>query len=224
MNTYFDKLYETDEHLKNFIEILAPYINKYKSQKNLELEFRLGNYSGESFNTDIGSYFFKRIKDSLDLSDIPREEQVLKDSFDKAGYRRTEGIEGDSPVLIKKTKLCTIDFKFVGTPFDIRVSFSTEVKVRKFGPEIVKERRKERTSYSHKAWKYELTKVAEDTGTSYEFELEATDNYKRIKGHSPEEVPFYFLHDAILKLTDIAKVCEDETSLQRIELIKVKEF
>lgn len=226
---YFSRMSKGDKNeYGKFIEIVAPWVEKYKKQKNLELEFRLGYYNEieGSFDTNIGQSFFKLIKEKLEDSDLKAEKGIYHDEFDSNGNRKTQ--HDNKVILIKKTKLCVIDFKFVGTPFDLRVSFATENVVKKFGPEITMKRKKIRNSYDFEGWRYDVTEIdGGQSENSYEFELEASgENYKKSKNRNvrEDEVVYNFLHDAAVKISDICKMCEDEEGQKSLEFIQKKEY
>lgn len=216
---------QTPEPLKplQFIKTLVPLIDKYKNEKYLELEFRLGHLKlnekkNFTFNTDISEEFFNKIKEELDNSTAfkSKETNEIKDEFSEK-IRRSVTRNANSTtvnttqIIIKKEKLCTIDFNLDGTPFDIRVSFSKEVPVKNFDESKIEyTRTKKRNTYVYKKFNYDLTEVSGTTSgveaKSYEFELELNKTINAVlKTCSVEEL----LESTYMKLIDIVKMCEN---------------
>jgi hypothetical protein len=203
----------------NAILKIMPYIEKYKDTKNLEVELRLGFIEdNDSFTTNIGKTFYEKILKVLEDSSGPdtgpvfkKSTNIIKDSF-SLGRRRSVTDSSEQPLIIKKTKLCTLDFQFDDDdpgPFDIRVSFSTEEPMDSFDETYVTHTRiKTRTSFEYKDYVYDLTIVesVENSVTKkeYEIELEIRGLKRLLKDYSN----YYLVHDALLKMRDLCSLCE----------------
>jgi len=217
--------YEKDECFHDAIVKLKEYIEKYKNEEHLEIEFRLGYLDppGE-FKTDVGKEFFDKITDVLQESTVWSSvcNEKSEDYF-YGGRRLTLGEKDKKGTCIKKDKLALVDFIFTGTGFDLRVSFSKEIPSIRFPKEKANYKRiKERTSYNHKHLSFDLTKVTlEDNAVEnhmFEIELE-------IKIWDPKKMTsHYLIHDSLLKIKDIVKMCEEIDEHCKLELVKEKVY
>lgn len=232
---------ESDEHLvdeyltdrfSEAIVKLTPYLIKYKNVKNLEMEIRLGYIEDDnSFTTNVGDYFFEKIKNTLDKTPI-WDDKVSTDTTDyfNKGMRLSKDHEDNETVIIKK-RLSVFDFTFQGTPFDIRVSFSTEtnLSIDEFNKDdITYQRSKKRDSFVYDCWNYDITTVTKEdesneTTESYEIEIEVNRSLNSILGRMS---PYYFLHSTFLKIDDISNMCEeqDDANITKLEFIKEKVY
>lgn len=189
------------------------YINEFS---DLEVEFRLGYIQGNKFNTDIGKDYFNTIKEQLDFSNV-FETDIIKTTDYFFKDRRMSINEENNSVCIKKIKLKTLDFEFKGTGFDIRVAFSREIKSNRFPIEKAEyTRKKDRTSYNYNYVKYDLTEVKNTINnvlyTNYEVEIELN-KFDPIKMSSR-----YVIHGALLKIKDLAQMCEEIDDNYSIDL------
>lgn len=172
---------------------------------DLEIEFRIGIYDQDrqTFETNIGKENFEKISEQLNSSDI-WSEVLTKNTVDYFLNGRRLSIAGDEKICIKKNKLEVHDFVISGSKFDLRVSVSRELKTNKFQQEKANYIRvKDRTSYVHDIWSYDLTTIrSKDSNEpiSYEFELEVL-NFKDTTIH-------YLMHDGLIKIMDIIQMCE----------------
>jgi hypothetical protein len=116
------KEYIKDDCFHDAIEKLKDYVEKYKDEKDLEIEFRLGYLDNDEFKTDVGKEFFDKITDQLIDSDV-WSSIVYENSEDYFynGKRLTITEKDQKGICIKKDKLSVIDFIFSGTGFDLRV-------------------------------------------------------------------------------------------------------
>lgn len=195
--------------LEPSIKALEGLIKRYKSTKNIEIEIKLGRMD-DSFVPGIHSEeFYKKIKTALDnytgWNSVSESSTV--DYIDK-NYRKT----GTS--FIKKEKIENINFSFKGTPYDFRISVAKETpcKLSNFKHTIT--RKKNRTCYSYKDFRFDLTKVEEETSDEIieneEFEIE-------LLNLSSGMSDLHRAHSALLKLRDIINICEKVTSNCRVE-------
>jgi hypothetical protein len=212
---------------------IRDYVEKYATEENLEIEMRLGYLEDDEFKTNIGKHFFDNIGNQLADS-----ESWDKIQFEKSedhflnGRRLTIVTEQDSKsskakkpnsTCIKKTKLATIDFRFEGSGFDLRVSFSKEEPSNRFAPEkATYKRKKERTSYFWKHLSFDITKVTMEENTIenhlYEIELETRKlDLTKMTSH-------YYVHDSLLKIKDMVEMCEPLESNPKLVFIKEKKY
>lgn len=202
-----------DPFLKDALDRIVPYIEKYKNEPNLELEFRLGFFEDNVFNTAIPDEFYSKIKSTLETNphwESTRKTQTV-DYFHE-GMRLSVGSDGKS-ICIKKIKLVSIDFTFENTPFDVRVSLSQEVKIPESSSlskeyigkiENIYKREKTRTSYLHKFWSFDVTniKTVENTieEVTHEIELE-------VVNFANQDIS-YIAYSSLLKIKDLVNMCE----------------
>lgn len=210
---------------------LKEYIEKYANEEHLEVEFRLGYLENDEFKTDIGKEFFDKISDKLE--DSESWSSIVHENSEDYFYngRRLsilakelggkESKDADKGVCIKKIKLAVLDFMIGGSGFDLRISFSKEVPSIRFAKDKANYKRvKERTSYNFKHLSFDLTKVTMEENTIedhlFEIELEAkTLDLTKMTSH-------YFVHDALLKITDLVKMCEEVDDNSSISFVKEK--
>lgn len=215
--------YTKDEHYHEAIDIIKEYVEKYANVENLEIEFRLGYIEDEKFKPGISREFFDKIQANLVgspvWSNVVTERTV---DYFNSNKRITRHENGDT-VCIKKEKLAMVDFAFLGSGFDVRVSFSTENPEEAFDiGDSTYERKKNRVSYEYKHLSYDMTEVImEDNGVEdhiYEVEIEVKKlDLKNMSSH-------YLVHDALLKITDLIKMCEEVDDEFRLEFQKEKIF
>lgn len=181
------------------IELMKETFDKLKDLENVEVEFRIGKlYKG--FVSEITKEQFNIIQEKLSDSDVwDSISTVVSEDYFKDDKRLT--IMNGETICIKKEKIKTFDFNFIGSCFDIRVNFAKETPCRKFVPKQDSFcRSKNRTSYIVDGLSFDLTTVTtKDSGTTYSFELEIKD-FKRASSH-------YIIHDCFLKIKDIIEFC-----------------
>lgn len=218
------KEYIKDECFHEAICKLKEYVEKYKNEKHLEIEFRLGYLKDEEFKTDVGKEYFDKITDQLiDSESWSSIDNENSEDYFYNGRRLTITKKDPKGICIKKEKLAIIDFIFTGTGFDLRVSFSKETPSIRFAKEKANYKRiKERTSYNYKHLSYDLTKVTfeENTVEDHVFEIELeTKNFDLSKMTS-----HYLIHDSLLKIKDMIKMCEEIDEKCLLQLVKEKVY
>ncbi len=224
-------------------DLLLKYFKLYRNEPNLEIEFRLGyneentfNVEMSKFTADISKMFFDKIYSQLDESSVFNNkykeytdtfysisEKGEKSSNNKNKNNKQIRKSSDSTQFIKKTKLCKIDLSY--EPFDVRISFSIEEPVS--GPvqgseassEVIYMRNKSRNSFEYKYWSYDLTKVIHKENsldiTKYEVELEIKDT---LIGKDDDFLE-YLVESSLLKIKDMANMCEANNSID-FEIIR----
>ncbi len=216
--------YKEDQCFHQAICKLKEYVEKYKDEEYLEIEFRLGYLDNDEFKTDVGKEFFDKITDQLVDSESWSSINVEKsEDYFFNGKRLTISEKDQKGICIKKDKLAVVDFIFSGTGFDVRVSFSKEIPSNKFPKEKASYKRiKERTSYNFKHLSYDLTKVTfEDNSVEdhvFEIELETK------KLDLTVMTSHYLIHDSLMKIRDMVKMCEEIDSGAKLMLIKEKVY
>ncbi len=216
----YTKQYTKDDCFHEAIEKLIPYVEKYKNEENLEIEFRLGYIEDEEFKTDVGKDFFDKITDNLIDCELWSSITTEKSQDYFYNGRRLTVTDKDS-YCIKKEKLAIFDFVFVGTGFDLRVSFSKEIPSKKFTEDKASYKRiKERTSYTFKHLSYDLTKVTmeENTVEDHLFEIELETKILDLS----KMTSHYLIHDSLLKIKDMVKMCEEIDNDSKLEFVKEK--
>lgn len=216
--------YIRDECFHNAIVKLKDIVEKYKNEKNLEIEFRLGYLENEEFKTDIGKEFFDKIMNKL-LDSKAWESVNTENSEDYFYNGRRLTVSKDDPkgTCIKKEKLAVFDFIFSGTGFDLRVSFSREEPSKRFDKEKANYKRiKNRTCFVFKHLSFDLTQVTMEENTVedhlFEIELETKKlDLEKMTSH-------YLIHDSLLKIKDLVKMCEEINDDCKLDLAKEKIF
>jgi len=219
-----EKTYVKDECFHDAIEKLKNYVEKYKDEDHLEIEFRLGYLDNEEFKTDVGKEFFDKITDQLVDSEVwsSIDTENSEDYFFN-GRRLTISEKDPKGICIKKDKLAVIDFIFSGTGFDLRVSFSKEMPSNRFPKEKANYKRiKERTSYNFKHLSFDLTKVTfeDNTVEDHVFEIELETKKLDLKTMTSH----YLVHDSLMKIKDMVKMCEEIDDDARLMLVKEKVY
>ena len=217
------------QHFEEAIEKILPYVEKYRDFPNLEMEFRLGYLEDgdKIFNASVNEDFFKEIAHKLDTNTRwkSKERSVMNDFFHE-GKRLSVYSDGKKE-CIKKVKLASLDFIFENTPFDVRISFSQEHPQDESTFTNIQDtsfykRSKDRMSYKHKSWSFDITSVktvdnsVEDI--TFEAELEVCDLKNTLKKMNTK----YFIHSSLLKIKDMVNMCErvDDDAILTFKQIK----
>jgi len=218
---YINKL--TDEDVlcfKEALTVLCPIIEKYKDQKDIEIEFRIGYLDQDKFNSNVPEIFYKKIFNQLISSNFKKTTLETLDTFSK-GLRKSKDLIKNRSTVIKKEKIVSFDFSLINTPFDIRVSISREVKmtIKDFKEEESSySRNKNRTSFLYKSWSFDLTEVSYIENSVpykiYEVELELLNLKDDI---------YYLVHSSLLKVRDMALFCENEGPIE-FKLNNIKNY
>jgi hypothetical protein len=214
-----------EECFSDAIVKILPYFDKYKEEENLEVEFRLGYIDDNSFDTNVQEEFYQKIQETLEKSNsFKKDTFITEDTFNSRGKRKSVDQRTKKETIIKKEKLCSLDFHFEGTPFDIRVSFSREVPKNKFsGKDVTYTRQKNRKTYIYKNWNYDLTVVSTEVNTVeekyYEVEIEANKELSQIY---KETRPYEFIHSTLLKLRDLVRMCEEDEGSSKLVFVRAK--
>lgn len=219
-----------DPNFNKAIAIILPYIEKYKDHENIELEFRVGSFDqdSETFNSFVCKEFYTKIQNVLQTNKswLSKKKSKTNDYFND-GMRLSVHEDG-TKTCIAKSKLCVLDFMFEDTPFDIRVCFSEEkpVKVSKFknGSKTLYNRKKNRISYLHKVWSYDITTVTTVENTVEETFSEIELDVNNLKEVLKTIKPKYLIHSSLLKIKDLVNMCEKVKDENQLELMNVKEF
>lgn len=221
------------DKFKDALFRIIPYVEKYKNQKHIEIEFRLGfiedtdmSYTAEGrFNTDIPVDFFDKITKKLNSNKNWGAVNTSKTTdYFNSGYRISV-IENNPTVCIKKTKLVTINFRFENTPFDIRFCISKEEPcvlndIDKRIKNSNHSREKQRTKFTHKYWNFDITQVKEIENTveniTHEIELDVS---WPIKPNVPID---YLIYSSLLKMDDLVNMCENVSGESRVVFVSAK--
>jgi hypothetical protein len=184
------------EQLKAGIDKIALIIKEYKQVKNVEIEIRIGVIESGIFRPGLLSEdFFNKVKMLLDSNPDWKHKQTSTTE-----EQLNNGIVQVGRIKTKKTKMYNCNFSFENTPYDFRISVSTEDRTTekmKTGGIV---RHKNRHSYTHGDYRFDLTYVIqEDNGLSlkqFEFEIE-------LLNVENETSDVYRAHSALLKMRDI---------------------
>ncbi len=218
------KIYVKDNCFHDSIIKLKEYVEKYKDEEHLEIEFRLGYLDNDEFKTDVGKEFFDKITDHLIDSKVWSSIDLENsEDYFYNGRRLTITEKDQKGTCIKKDKLAVIDFIFSGTGFDLRVSFSKETPSNRFPKEKASYKRiKERTSYNFKHLSFDLTKVTfeDNTVEDHVFEIELETRKLDLTAMTSH----YLIHDSLMKIKDMVKMCEEIDDNSKLMLVKEKVY
>ncbi len=210
------------EKFKDAFTRITYYVEKFKNEKNIEFEFRLGFIDDGKFDTDVPIEFFNKIMSKLQ-SNKNWEHVEKRNTVDyfHSGYRI--GVTNGNTECIKKSKLVTIDFKFEETPFDIRFCISKEepCKLNDIDKKIKSsehKREKNRTRFKHKHWYFDMTQVKEVENTignvTHEVELDVN------LGNSETAIE-YVVYSSLLKLNDLVNMCESVPETSKVTFSRI---
>lgn len=199
------------EELKIGIDFLSSIICEYKKKDNIEIEIRLGQIQFDSFKSGLGSNdFFNKIKNTLDSAKC--WDKIINNKHEELcnnGLRRTTVFNGKKIMkhqCIKKERLINKNLKYLGTPYDLRISVSKEIPTEdkiKSGTGVL--RKKNRFSYYYKDYVIDLTTVEQiHNGVSeinYELEIE----FINLKNDISDK---YRAHSGLLLIRDVINICE----------------
>lgn len=171
---------------------LASALKTYGHER-LELEFRLGHRGTGGFVPGVSRGAWEALKAKLDASCGPDGpfRLVTTDtreliSGDGSGAKYVMDSTGGAPAYwMRKKRLWDLDQDAGEGPWSCRASASLEVVDAASRPAPTShrfERHKQRWSYRHRCWSFDLTRVAsnlphqlDNDGVSYEVELELVD-------------------------------------------------
>ena len=192
--------------MNNCIQQITESYYKYKDNSEIEIESRLGFFNIGKFDTNVTEEFFNKIKNKFDnTSTWDNVEKINKTDYYYDKVRIS--IEDDGTTeCIQKKKLEKIDFEIEDSPFDFRISFSSEKNVPNknyTSKEGLYTRVKERTRYTLKDLFFDLTIVTTENNAvidkRYEIEIEIKPNDKSC---------LYNSINLLLKTLDIINICE----------------
>jgi len=216
--------YVKDDCFHDAIVKLKELVEKYKDEEHLEIEFRLGYLDEDEFKTDVGKDFFDKITNQLvDCEAWSSIDSEKSDDYFYNGRRLTVTEEDKKGTCIKKDKLAVVDFIFSGTGFDLRVSFSKEMPSNRFPKEKANYKRiKERISYNFKHLSFDLTKVTFEDNTVEDHVFEIELEIKKLD--LTEMTSHYVVHDSLMKIKDMVKMCEEIDNDCKLQLVKEKVY
>lgn len=229
---------EKDPDLVPSIEKLMLIIESIPENisKECEIEVRLGFLSEleesecQMFDSNIGEQYFNKILSTLREFKEWREIETTTTTDYYADNLRLTVAKNGSKSCMEKNRIKDIDFTYDETPFDIRISVSQEIpkdpsEFPKSKKKITKTRRKNRTSFHHEYWTFDITEVikSEDDieSTSYEIELELNDCAKALKENPGDVNVMWIAHSTMLKLRQLVYMCE--TPSEETQMIFIKE-
>lgn len=205
------------DELKVGIDELQHIIMQNKTNKDIEIELRIGQIQFDGFKSGMGNKtFYNKVKEILTASNC--WEKVTEDKFTEwhqDGIRKTTIHNGKKikPICIRKEKLQNINLKYNNAPYDIRISVAKEVsvstKITKNTSTLI--RNKNRCSYYYRDYRIDLTEIEQIcnnvTENKYELELE-------FLNLDSEVSDLYRAHSGFLLFRDIINMCETLTNTQ----------
>ena len=166
--------------VRHITDTLFPLVQKYQNEEHTEIEFRLGKFNGNMFDTNISKTVFDRMV--AGLSKYPGWEKMVGTEH-AVFYRDSDGVRistdqstGDEEV-IKKERITNHDFKhMLNTPFDLRFSVSRETPIPEdVDREMDKKKTKQRLSFVRKNVSIDITIM---TGDSHDMDAEESVTYQ----------------------------------------------
>lgn len=141
---------------------IKPILDKYKNDKYVEMEFRLGKFNGTFFDTNVGKDAFYKFKEGLEI--YTGWEKIVNSSYEvyyrnNHNNRLTIDQTTEEDTLICKEKVFTQDFKHLNkSPYDIRFNVSHEIPIEDTGDnQWDRNKIKERFSYIRKNLSIDMT-------------------------------------------------------------------
>ena len=193
--------------MNDCIQKITESYYKHKGDSDIEIEARLGFFNIGKFDTNVTEEFFLKIKNKFDkTSTWDSVEKINKTDYYYDKIRIS--IEDDGTTeCIQKKNLEKLDFEIENSPFDFRISFSSEKNVPNknyTSKEGLYTRVKERTRYTLKDVYFDLTIVTTENNAvvnkTYEIEIEIKPNDKSC---------LYNSINLVLKTIDIINMCEN---------------
>ena len=193
--------------MNDCIQKITESYYKHKDDSDIEIEARLGFFNIGKFDTNVTEEFFLKIKNKFDkTSTWDSVEKINKTDYYYDKIRIS--IEDDGTTeCIQKKNLEKLDFEIENSPFDFRISFSSEKNVPNknyTSKEGLYTRVKERTRYTLKDVYFDLTVVTTENNAvvnkTYEIEIEIKSNDKSC---------LYNSINLVLKTIDVINMCEN---------------
>ena len=193
--------------MNDCIQKITESYYKHKDDSDIEIEARLGFFNIGKFDTNVTEEFFLKIKNKFDkTSTWDSVEKINKTDYYYDKIRIS--IEDDGTTeCIQKKNLEKLDFEIENSPFDFRISFSSEKNVPNknyTSKEGLYTRVKERTRYTLKDVYFDLTVVTTENNAvvnkTYEIEIEIKPNDKSC---------LYNSINLVLKTIDLINMCEN---------------
>ena len=193
--------------MNDCIQKITESYYKHKDNSDVEIEARLGFFNIGKFDTNVTEEFFLKIKNKFDkTSTWDSVEKINKTDYYYDKIRIS--IEDDGTTeCIQKKNLEKLDFEIENSPFDFRISFSSEKNVPNknyTSKEGLYTRVKERTRYTLKDVYFDLTIVTTENNAvvnkTYEIEIEIKPNDKSC---------LYNSINLVLKTIDLINMCEN---------------
>ena len=193
--------------MNDCIQKITESYYKHKDDSDIEIEARLGFFNIGKFDTNVTEEFFLKIKNKFDKTSTWNNiEKINKTDYYYDKIRIS--IEDDGTTeCIQKKNLEKLDFEIENSPFDFRISFSSEKNVPNknyTSKEGLYTRVKERTRYTLKDVYFDLTIVTTENNAvvnkTYEIEIEIKPNDKSC---------LYNSINLVLKTIDIINMCEN---------------
>ena len=210
------------EELKDGIESFKEIISKYKNHENIEIELRIGQIQFDKFVSGLNNKdFFDKIRANLDSSQDFKKKTFKTEEKIKNGYRKTVKLNNTrvNKDIVKKERVLNMDFKYNNTPYDIRLSVSTENIVDSSAVRFTNyiTRIKNRNCYYYKDFRIDLTEVEqiENSVSSIQYELEV-----ELINLNSNMSDIYRAHSAFLLMYDFINMCEKIEKDSKIEKIE----
>lgn len=148
---------------------------------NVEIEVRMGRLKSRCFDALVSQQTYRKLIESLQQYtawDAVTHERSSVAYFERRDDSLRAVTNSNGTVYVSKQRLMTSDFVIANAAYDFRISASLEIPVADRPSLDTSTRRivRDRTSFTLREWRYDLTKVTEEDNTnSYQVEIEMVD-------------------------------------------------
>jgi hypothetical protein len=147
--------------MNELFEKVNPIFSKFKNEKNVEFEMRLGKINRGAFDTNVGQVTFEKILDGLKKY---QGWESTKKTSDVAYYhdniRLVIDDDTEETIQVIKQKLTKVDHGLVNCPLDVRFAVAKETPFEKGDIEFTTARQRNRESFIRKNLSIDMTIVA----------------------------------------------------------------
>ena len=215
--------------MNSFIHELTRLLINYRDVPNVEIEIRLGWKQSGCFDTNITEKNFKEIMNILDVSsqnNVMRKRHEYTDVYIDlhTNTRVVINKQTNTKQSCVKKRIEVVDFAIDDTPYDVRISVCAEIPNSKYET-LQFLRTRERTSYVHDIWTYDITKSTlirpiNDTTTVFECEIEI--NVPMMNAYKINSL--FIAESGYNKLCDIIQMNTEQLHLKKCTLISNKRY
>ena len=168
---------------------LFKIFEKFRFEKDIEIEVRIGWIGSSKFKSHVPFYHFNQIIEQLDscnlFTDIIHTKTI--DTTFNHKFRSVYDTVTSKTIVMEKSLLYKIDIPLLGTPFDIRIVVNKEIikdPCKLILKDVTYLQTKIRKSFMYKMWSYDITEHIIDP-----YYLELHDDSNRVFSVEIEFIP-----------------------------------